>query len=68
MITTVCLNACIDKTVKIESLKVGGLNRIIETIIDGSGKGVNVAIASQQLDIHANCIGLLYRKNGDIIA
>jgi len=67
MITTVCLNACIDKTVKIESLKVGGLNRIIETIIDGSGKGVNVAIASQQLDIHANCIGLLYRKNGDII-
>lgn len=67
MITTVCLNPSIDKTVKIESLKVGGLNRIIETIIDGSGKGVNVAIASQQLDIHSNCIGLLYSKNGDII-
>lgn len=67
MVTTVCLNPCIDKTVKIESLKIGGLNRIIETFIDGSGKGVNVAIASQQLDVDATCIGLLYRKNGDII-
>jgi 1-phosphofructokinase len=67
MITAVCLNPCIDKMVKVDSFIVGGLNRILESTIDGSGKGVNVAIACQQIGCESACIGFLYDANGQII-
>ena len=67
MITTVTLNPCIDKTVTIDGFTYGGMNRIIDSRIDPSGKGINVAIAYSQLGGQALCTGINYRINGDLI-
>ncbi|HZJ56990.1 MAG TPA: 1-phosphofructokinase [Clostridia bacterium] len=67
MITTVTLNPSIDKTITIEGFTYGGMNRIIGSRIDPSGKGINVAIAYSQLGGQALCTGINYRENGNLI-
>ena len=44
-----------------------GMNRIIDSRIDPSGKGINVAIAYSQLGGQALCTGINYRVNGDLV-
>lgn len=66
MITALCLNPCIDRTVEIERFTYGGMNRILEAREDGSGKGVNVAIACRQIGLAAACIGLMGDKAGSV--
>lgn len=46
-IVGVCLNPCIDRTVEIDAFVYGGMNRIRRARSDGSGKGVNVALAAR---------------------
>lgn len=55
MITTVCLNPCIDKTVSVSALIPGGLNRIRSARIDAGGKGVNVAVTLSRLGLETRC-------------
>ena len=55
MITTVCLNPCIDKTVSVSALIPGGLNRIRSSRLDVGGKGVNVAVTLSRLGMDARC-------------
>ncbi len=43
MIITVCMNPAIDKTVEIDTLLTGGLNRIQRVEYDAGGKGINVS-------------------------
>ena len=43
MIITVSMNPAIDKTVEIEALQPGGLNRIQKVEYDAGGKGINVS-------------------------
>ena len=66
MITAVCLNPCIDRMVEIERFMYGGMNRILGAREDGSGKGVNVAIACRQIGLAAACIGLMGDKSESI--
>ena len=56
MMTTVCLNPCIDKTVSVSALIPGGLNRIRSARIDAGGKGVNVAVTLSRLGLDARCV------------
>ncbi|CAM2974894.1 1-phosphofructokinase [Paenibacillus sediminis] len=42
-VITVTLNPALDKTITLETLQVGGLNRVQEIRIDPGGKGINVA-------------------------
>lgn len=67
MITTVSLNPCIDRTVKVKKFTYGGMNRVSSARSDAGGKAINVAISASRLDIAAGCIGLLYKENGRII-
>lgn len=67
MITALCANPCVDRTVAIERFAYGGMNRILEERLDGSGKGVNVALASVQLGMEAACVGLLAEERGALI-
>ena len=64
MITTVTLNPCIDRTVMLKNLKVGGHNRIDRTLQDVSGKGINVSVALQQLGVETGCLGFDYSAGG----
>lgn len=67
MICAFCANPCIDRTVTIPKFTYGGMNRIQDVRQDGSGKGVNVAIACRQLGMEAACIGLMGRENGGLV-
>ncbi|HZJ83788.1 MAG TPA: 1-phosphofructokinase [Clostridia bacterium] len=64
MITTITLNPCIDKMVSINSFTYGGMNRVLDSEIRGSGKGINVAIALNHLGRQAICTGINYRDKG----
>lgn len=65
IITAVCLNPCIDKTVTIPQLVVGGMNRIQSSRIDYVGKGVNVAMNMRALGIDVACVGCIGHSGGD---
>ena len=49
MIITVTMNPAIDKTVEIDALKPGGLNRIRKVEYDAGGKGINVSKTIHEL-------------------
>lgn len=63
MITTICLNPCFDKTVSVDSLLPGQVNRIRDARVDLGGKGINVAIVAHRLGLDVRCIGLM-SENG----
>lgn len=67
MITTVSLNPCIDRTVRVKQFTYGGMNRIASARNDAGGKAINVAISATRLDLEAACIGILYKENGRIV-
>ncbi len=57
MITTICLNPALDRTVTVDSLHPGQVNRIRTSRTDVGGKGVNVAVVCRRLRLEAQVIG-----------
>ena len=57
MITTICLNPALDRTVTVDSLIPGRVNRIRQSRTDVGGKGVNVAVVCRRLGLEAQVIG-----------
>jgi 1-phosphofructokinase family hexose kinase len=59
MIVTVTLNPSIDRTLSVEALKRGGVNRVELVQLDAAGKGVNVsrALAAYGSQTHALLVG-----------
>lgn len=57
MITTICLNPALDRTVTVDSLVPGQVNRIRTVRTDVGGKGVNVAVVCRRLGLNAQVIG-----------
>lgn len=67
MVVAMCANPCVDRTVTIEQFTYGGMNRIQDIREDGSGKGVNVALACAQLGMEAACIGFMAVHRGETV-
>ena len=59
MITTICLNPCFDKTVNVERLLPGQVNRIRDARVDLGGKGINVAVVAKRLGLDVQCLGIM---------
>lgn len=59
MIVTVTMNPAVDKTIRLEELKRGGLNRIEHTELDAGGKGINVSKAIHALGGNSTAVGFL---------
>ena len=59
MITTICLNPCFDKTVNVERLYPGQVNRIRDARVDLGGKGINVAVVASRLGLDVQCLGIM---------
>ncbi len=59
MITTICLNPSFDKTVEMDSLRLGEVNRIRRVRMDLGGKGINVAVVARRLGLDVKCIGVM---------
>ena len=59
MITTICLNPCFDKTVNVDRLYPGQVNRIRDARVDLGGKGINVAVVAKRLGLEVQCLGIM---------
>lgn len=68
MIVTVTMNPAIDKTVDIDSLIPGGLNRIKRVEYDAGGKGINVSKTIRELGGSSVATGFLGGNGGKTIA
>ncbi len=67
MIVTVTMNPAIDKTVEIDRLERGGLNRISHVEIDAGGKGINVSKAIHELGGQSIAVGFIAGSTGKMI-
>lgn len=67
MIVTVTMNPAIDKTVEIDSLLPGGLNRIQKVEYDAGGKGINVSKTICELGGESVATGFLGGNSGKTI-
>ncbi|MFI3176503.1 MAG: 1-phosphofructokinase [Eubacteriales bacterium] len=67
MIITVTMNPAIDKTIDVESLQVGKLNRIQRVEQDAGGKGINVSKTIQALGGNSIATGFLGGNAGRMI-
>lgn len=63
MIITMTLNPAIDKTVELDQLKVGELNRIAKVRSDAGGKGINVSKTIHVLGGTTTACGFLGKEN-----
>ncbi|WP_027339583.1 1-phosphofructokinase [Halonatronum saccharophilum] len=68
MITTLTLNPAVDKTAKVENLRLGQLNRIKNQRSDIGGKGINVSRAVAELGGKTKALGFIAGNNGDYIS
>ena len=64
MISAICMNPCFDKTVDVDSLKPGQVNRIKNVRLDLGGKGINVAVVAERLGLEVQCIGIMGKEGG----
>ena len=67
MIVTVTMNPAIDKTVDIDALERGGLNRIQHVELDAGGKGINVSKTIHALGGKSIATGFIAGNSGNII-
>lgn len=67
MIVTVTMNPAIDKTVDIENLEHGGLNRIKHVEMDAGGKGINVSKTIHELGGSSVVTGFIAGNTGKMI-
>lgn len=67
MILTVCANPCIDKTITINGIVMGQYNKIVDSMLNPSGKGINVGVTLTRLGGQAFCTGFNYEGNGNIL-
>ncbi|WP_068619532.1 1-phosphofructokinase [Paenibacillus tuaregi] len=56
-VITVTLNPALDKTVTLDGLQIGGLNRVQEIRIDPGGKGINVAKVLRSFQVPVTATG-----------
>lgn len=67
MIVTVTMNPAIDRTVEIDCLERGGLNRISHVEIDAGGKGINVSKTIHELGGQSIAVGFIAGSAGKMI-
>ena len=67
MITTVTLNPCIDRTVYVDTLTVGGHHRAQQSLSQVGGKGLNVSTVLAHLGVDTLCTGLNYTGDAAVI-
>ena len=68
MITAVCMNPAFDRTVTVDALMPGRVNRIRDARTDMGGKGVNVAVVARRLGLDARCVGCMGREGAERFA
>lgn len=57
MILSICLSPGLQRTVMIDALTLGEVNRLQSVVVDVAGKGVNACRVLQRLGLDAACLG-----------
>ena len=65
MITSICMNPSFDKTVEVDALELGEVNRIRSSRTDMGGKGINVAVVAKRLGLNCQCIGVMGEEGSE---
>lgn len=65
MIITLTMNPALDKTMEVEELILGGLNRVQNVQIDAGGKGINVSKMIKSLGGDSLATGFVGGESGD---
>ena len=68
MIYTVTFNPALDYVVKVDSFKLGSVNRTNEEDMYAGGKGINVSIVLKNLGIDSEALGFIAGFTGDEIS
>ncbi len=66
MITTVTLNPAIDKTIILDEVDLGAVNRILEVVQTVGGKGINVSKVLRLFDVDNIATGILGIDNIEV--
>lgn len=67
MIYTVTMNPCLDYVVELEQVRLGRTNRAKGTYIRAGGKGINVSLMLNQLNVENRATGFVAGFTGDEI-
>lgn len=67
MIVTVTMNPAIDKTIELDQLVVGNLNRIKTSVFDVGGKGINVSKTINAIGGQSIATGFVGGSTGEVI-
>ena len=67
MIITITLNPAIDKTIEVDDLQMGMLNKVENVILDPGGKGINVSKVVESLGGRSIATGFLGGSSGHYI-
>lgn len=67
MITTLTLNPAVDRTLNIEKVALGQLNRVDQVKTTPGGKGINVARVLKKINIDVKAMGILGGEMGEYI-
>jgi len=62
-VLTMTLNPCIDRTIYFDKFQVGGTNIVKRIIEEAAGKGINVAVGLQHLQIPVKAMGFAYKED-----
>ena len=68
MLTVLCANPCIDKTLRLSEVIPGGTNRVEKTIRSVGGKGINVAASAKNLGLEVRCLYFSHGEGGSAVA
>lgn len=66
-VLTLTLNPAIDKTLEVNNLVLNGLNKVVNTILDAGGKGINVSKTIQALGGDTVAMGICAGSAGEYI-
>lgn len=67
LLTTICLNPALDRTVTVDAFVPGAVNRIRTSRTDVGGKGVNVALVCRRLGLAVQVLGCAGASGADAV-
>ncbi len=67
MMTVVCLNPCLDKTIHVNGFTPGGTNRAVSETLVAGGKGVNVAMTIAKLGVKVRLVIFGYQEGSELL-
>lgn len=67
MIITLTMNPAVDKTAELDTIQVGGLNRLKNIVMDAGGKGINVSKTIHNLNGNSIAVAIVGGNAGNFI-